>query len=42
MTLPILSKIAGLDGEYSSAGCMVSTVLCLVTMPFVIWLTGII
>ena len=42
MTLPILSKIAGMDGEYSSAGCMVSTVCCLVSMPFVIWLTSII
>ena len=39
MTLPILSKIAGMDGEYSSAGCMAATILCLVTMPLVIWLT---
>ena len=42
MTLPILANISGADGDYASAGCMVSTVLCLFTMPFVIWLTGII
>ena len=42
MTLPILANISGADGEYASAGCMISTVLCLFTMPFVIWLTGII
>ena len=42
MALPILAQLRGVDSEYPSAGCMISTILCLFTMPFVIWLIGII
>lgn len=42
MVLPIVAEMSGLNGEYVSAGCMASTILCLFTIPFVIWLTGII
>ncbi|MCJ7854779.1 AEC family transporter [Lachnospiraceae bacterium NSJ-143] len=39
MSLPIVADIAGTDSaEYASAGVIISTVLCLFTFPFIMWL----
>lgn len=38
MSLPIVAEIAGADSsEYASAGITISTILCLFTIPFVMW-----
>lgn len=42
MALPILAEISGSDSEYASSGTIATTLLCLFTMPFVIWLTTVI
>jgi len=39
MSLPIIAQMCDLDVEYASSGTIVTTVLCLFTMPFVTWLT---
>ena len=39
MSLPIVAETAEVDcAEYASAGITISTILCLVTIPFVMWL----
>ena len=38
MSLPIVARIAGSDDAYATSGTMVCTILCLFTMPFVLWL----
>lgn len=43
MSLPIVADIAGVNSaEYASAGVVVSTVLCLFTIPFIAYITQII
>lgn len=43
MSLPIVANIAGIENsEYISVGVTISTILCLITIPFVIWLINII
>jgi predicted permease len=42
MALPIVAQISGSDSEYASSGTIATTILCLFTMPFVIWLTTVI
>ncbi len=43
MSLPIISEIANVDStEYASVGVTFSTVLCLATLPLIVWLINII
>ncbi|MDD3569846.1 MAG: AEC family transporter [Lachnospiraceae bacterium] len=39
MAVPLLAKQANSDEAYATAGTMVCTLLCIVTLPFVMWLT---
>jgi len=42
MSLPVVADIAeNSGGKYASAGIMVSTLLCLFTIPFIVYITGI-
>lgn len=39
MAVPLIAKQANSDEAYATAGTMVCTLLCIVTIPFVMWLT---
>ena len=40
MSLPIVADIAEADSaEYASAGVVISTVMCLFTIPIIAWIT---
>lgn len=39
MAVPLLAKQANSDEAYATAGTMVCTLFCIVTIPFVMWLT---
>ncbi|MCD8036882.1 MAG: AEC family transporter [Clostridiales bacterium] len=42
MTLPVISELAKVDSaDYASVGVTISTVFCLVSLPLVVWLIGI-
>ena len=38
MAVPILAKEGKADDDYATAGTMLATILCLGTMPLVLWL----
>ncbi len=40
MALPIVARMAGSDDSYATSGTMSATILCLITMPLVMWLTS--
>ena len=43
MMVPVVAEIAGeKTGEYASVGVIVSTVLCLVTLPLIMWIISMI
>lgn len=39
MAVPLIAKQANSDEAYATAGTMLCTLLCIVTIPFVMWLT---
>lgn len=41
MSLPIVANISGIkNNEYISAGVTLSTILCLISIPFIVWAIG--